>query len=144
MLYEECELINKYSKYGIKIPECIAIDPTDSRLNISIEVKRICGNHLPSDYEGQERRTLRIRDKIIWPWGETVKNSFIKAHPMIISDMNIHTHHNVFIVPSSLSNRIMKRVSNKIKECVIMYESESMCKHVVHIIKGNDELFDRL
>ncbi len=146
LLYEEEHLIKLYSrKYGIKIPECIAKDPQDPGKIISVEVKRICGNHLPCDYQGQERRILRFRDKIVWPWSETVKNSLLKAHPYIINDMNVSTHHNVFIIPSSLTQRNKKRVCRQIQSSVeSFYDIMPPCNHVIHVIEGGDKLFDRL
>lgn len=146
ILYEENELISMYACQGIKIPECIAQDPHDPSNNISIEVKRICGNTLPADYEGQDRRILRERgDKITWPWGKTIHDSLLKAHPLIIHELNIHTHHSIFVVPKSLNkkslNRLCKHVYKLINE---KYYNTPKCKTVVHVIQGDDSMFDRL
>ena len=144
ILCEETELINKYAHRGIKIPECIAIDPHDSKKTISVEAKRICGNHLPADYEGQKRRILRSRDKIVWPWTATIRNSLIKAHPSIVNDFCVHTHHSIFILPSSLPDKKIKRVCSRIQSFIENCDDLIDCKLVVHIITGKDNLFDRL
>tara|TARA_B100000214_G_scaffold374022_1_gene355691 strand:- start:432 stop:1022 length:591 start_codon:yes stop_codon:yes gene_type:complete len=146
ILYCEDELILKYAWQGIKIPECIAVDPLNPSNNISIEVKRICGNNLPQDYVGQDRRTLRERgDKITWPWGKTIHDSLSKAHPLIVSELNVHTHHSIFVVPKSLSKKKLKRLCNHVYTIVCeKYYNIPICNTVVHVIQGDDIMFDRL
>ena len=145
ILWEENELITKYAQKGIKIPECIAVDPLNPSNNISVEVKRICGNSLPLDCSGQIRRKLRNRrDQITWPWGKTILDSFLKAHPIIINEMNVKTHHIIFVVPNSLSkknlNKLCRHVYSHICE---RYLDTLNCDAVIHIIQGNDNMFDR-
>ena len=142
----ETELIDKYASQGVKVPECIAEDPSNPGRLISVEVKRICGNQLPLDYTGQERRKLRKRNKLIWPWGSTISNSLLKAHPQIVADLKIERHWIVFVVPDSLSNRSLKRMCERIESWVVKgIELVDMpVKYVdVHIIQGDDRLFDR-
>ena len=146
ILYEEDDLITKYAWKGIKIPECIAVDPADSTSIISVEVKRICGNNLPKDYQGQDKRFLRDRgDKIMWPWGKTIQDSLLKAHPLIVKELNVNTHHSVFVVPKSLSKKTLRRLCNHVYTNVCeKYYNIPNCNTVVHVIQGDDSMFDRL
>ena len=146
ILYEEDELITKYAWKGIKIPECIAVDPSDSNSIISVEEKRICGNNLPKDFNGQDRRILRDRgDRITWPWGKTIHDSLLKAHPVIVQELNVNTHHSVFVVPKSLNKKTLRRLCNHVYTNVReKYSDIPNCNTVVHVIQGDDAMFDRL
>jgi len=144
-IVREDELIKKYSQLGIKTPECIAFDPNDSSKIISIEVKRICGNRLPCDYTGQKHRYMKYRNKIIWPWGKTVKTAFEKAHSNIVSDLGINTHHAVFVIPNSLTKRASRRLCERIEAYTKAYGSYTTVRNlIVHVIQGDDAMFDRL
>lgn len=149
VLVEEDVLIHKYACQGVRVPECIALDPDDPDRIISIEVKRICGNQLPLDFTGQVRRKLKHRNEIVWPWSKTIHASIEKAHPKIVSDMGVQRHHIVFVVPSSLTPRSLQRLCTRIQTSVSrsldeFSNSEYLMRHyIVHIIQGDDILFDR-
>ena len=125
ILYEEDELITKYAWKGIK---------------------RICGNNLPKDFNGQDRRILRDRgDRITWPWGKTIHDSLLKAHPVIVQELNVNTHHSVFVVPKSLNKKTLRRLCNHVYTNVReKYSDIPNCNTVVHVIQGDDAMFDRL
>jgi hypothetical protein len=142
----EEDLIQRYANDGIRVPECVALDPADRDKIISVEVKRICGNQLPLDFEGQERRKVRSRSRLIWPWITTIMNSIAKAHPQIVADLKIHTHHVVFVLPSSLPSRSLRRLCDRICKYTVLKldDMDLPVRHVVvHIIQGKDFLFDR-
>lgn len=146
IILSEDALISKYSSRGLKVPEIVAYDPKDPSRIISVEVKRICGNQLPLDHTGQTRRKLKRGNHYVWPWTTTVRNAFSKAHPQLVQDMNIHAHHIVFVIPLSLSQRSLNRISDRI--CAASRQEVQHCNlnlnHVIiHVVQGNDILFDR-
>lgn len=144
VILEEDALIRRYS--GMKVPEMVAVDPCHSDRIISVEVKRICGNQLPLDHTGQERRKLKRHGHYIWPWKTTVSKSLWKAHPKLVNDLHIHAHHIVFVIPKSLSTRALNRLCHRIREaCEDEVENcELTLNHVIiHVIQGDDFMFDR-
>lgn len=146
VLSPEADLISRYARQGVRVPECIAVDPQHPDRVISVEVKRICGNQLPLDFCSQTRRKLRRRNRLVWPWETTIYNSVIKAHPAIVADYNVNTHHIVFVIPGSLDARTSARLCKRICDSVRnTYTKLTLpLRHmVVHIIQGRDELFDR-
>ena len=145
VIIREEDLINMYANRSIKIPECIAVDPNDSSKIISVEVKRICGNNLPKDYEGQKRRIKRgRRNKIVWPWEKTIVEGMTKAHPTLINDMQITAHHSVFVIPSSLNKKELRKVCSHIVNTALDKQDHLHCHTTVHVIQGNEFMFDRL
>lgn len=143
---EEDALIDRYASMGLKVPEMIALDPLDPDRIISVEVKRICGNQLPIDEKNCERRKLKRRNHYIWPWEKTICNSMMKAHSQIVTDMKIYAHHIVFVIPSSLDRRALRRMCIRIQESC--YSNIGECameldRMFVHVIQGDDSLFDR-
>ena len=71
----------------------------------------------------------------------------MKAHPRLVSEMNIHAHHVVFIVPLSLSQRSLRRMCERISMTSTEEARACNLKHLnhltIHIIRGSDILFDR-
>ena len=146
ILHEEDELIALFACHGLRVPECIALDPSDPDRIISVEVKRICGNELPLDYTGQTRRKLRSRNQLVWPWNTTIYNSILKAHPLIIERYRIQRHLVVFVIPYSLNERARNRMCERIQSSVQrnFEKAPDALRHmVVYIIQGDDVLFDR-
>lgn len=146
VILDEDDLINRYSSMGLKVPEVVAIDPFHKDRIISVEVKRICGNQLPLDFTGQTRRKLKRGKHYIWPWQTTIYNSLRKAHPILVKELKIHVHHIVFVIPSSLTRRSLQRMCDQIcLNCQKQIQDfEMILNHVtVHVIQGDDELFDR-
>ena len=146
ILCEEEAFIDKYASQGVRVPECVAQDPIHPDRIITVEVKRICGNQLPLDFTGQSRRKLRKRNQLVWPWGTTIWNSLNKAHPQIIEDFGVQRHHVVFVVPNSLTQRSLQRLCDRIQVWVTksLEKDSTPLKHIiVHIIQGDDTLFDR-
>ena len=144
VLYEEDDLILRYAPLGIKTPEVVARDPTNPQRIISVEVKRICGNTLP--LENGHRRKLKNRNVIIWPWTQTVYQSLEKANKKIVHELGIHRHHVVFVVPRSLEKRVLNRLVSRIESTTenYMHRIQLPVRHVViHVIQGDDTLFDR-
>jgi hypothetical protein len=145
ILLGEDALIDRYASLGLKVPEVIAIDPNHADRVISVEVKRICGNQLPLDHTNQVRRKLKRGNHYIWPWQTTIYNSVQKAHPKLVSDLKIHVHHIVFVVPLSLDRRSLQRMCDRI--CAACHKEASGVEYLnhitIHIIQGQDSLFDR-
>ena len=145
ILLTEDALIERYWPH--KVPEIVAVDPRDSSRIISVEVKRICGNQLPLDRTGQTRRKLKRGNHYVWPWRTTIRNAFLKAHPQLVRDMNIHAHHIVFVVPHSLSPKSLKRICKQIQTTSneeIQTCNLNLKRVAVHIVQGNDVLFEQL
>ena len=146
VILDEDDLIDRFSSLGMKVPEVVAFDPFHKDRVISVEVKRICGNQLPLDFTGQVRRKLKRGKHYIWPWKNTIYNSLKKAHPILVKEYNIHVHHIVFVIPNSLKRRSLQRMCDQIRfNCQNQIQDfEMILNHVtVHVIQGNDELFDR-
>ena len=142
----EHELINEFESV---VPEGIFYHPNNDKI-ISVEVKRIVGNNLPSDdsYDGDRRRFIRRRKQIVWPWLSTVEAALQKANECVIQTYFVEEHHMVFVIPESLSVRISQRITEHIhksvKKCITQgYNKIKSNKIHTHVIQGPDILFDR-
>tara|TARA_B100000787_G_scaffold155797_1_gene131525 strand:- start:413 stop:907 length:495 start_codon:yes stop_codon:yes gene_type:complete len=141
MIVSERELIDNYGTQGMNVPEAIF---TVDNQRITVEVKRIPGNNLPDD--GSPRRSLRRRNRIIWPWTSTVERALKKTSPLLSFDYDIVCHHVVFVIPDTLARKKKMRLHNHVNTAVDQYKNDD-CVHPnirVHIIDGPLVLFDRL
>ena len=139
-LHSETELIELHRR---TVPEGIFRHPLTQRI-ISVEVKRIVGNTLPSD----ARRKLRDRRGIMWPWRNTVHMAIAKAHDDIVRLHGVEEHHVVFVVPDTLARRAYDRLVRHIIDATNEYlrcayhPLDSKCIHT-YVARGPPALFDR-
>lgn len=139
MIHDICE--------DCTVPEAIFKHPITGKL-ISVEVKRIVGNNLPNEGKRQ-RKLIRRRKQIIWPWSSTVEAALSKANETIVKYYMVEEHHVVFIIPDFLSSRDSNRVETHIYASVNNYfeKFDSVIRRnriFVNIVKGPSELFDRV
>ena len=141
---DEQTLISCYAQNGIQVPEAIFYNPHIGQ-NVSIEVKRIPGNVIPTGPH-EDPRKLRRRNLIVWPWKRTVESAIIKAHPKIVQTYNIRHHHVVIVVPECLCDRQYKRIARHVQttvESFLRANALNVPKLHTHIIRGPNDLFDR-
>jgi hypothetical protein len=144
----EKELINEQEEGCV--PEGIFKDNKGRKI-ISVEVKRIVGNDLPSEAHEKttKRKLIRRRKHIVWPWTSTVVAALSKANSKIVERYNVNEHHIVFVIPESMDNRSYERLLRHIDDSVRQYFSYCQDlplkknKFFVHSLRGPSMLFDR-
>ena len=140
----EHELVRLFK--NVPVPEGIFIDK-DSQC-VSVEVKRIIGNSLPSMAGGRRhiKRSTRGRQHIIWPWTSSVENALAKLHVDIAAEYNVKVHHAVFLVPRSLPRKSQNKVVEHINTTASRFLQARVfsTKVCYHIFVCNDNIFDRL
>tara|TARA_B110001452_G_scaffold43466_2_gene33300 strand:+ start:11774 stop:12232 length:459 start_codon:yes stop_codon:yes gene_type:complete len=140
----EEELIRRFR--GMRVPEGIFVNDRDEC--VSVEVKRIIGNTLPSMAGGRRhiKRSVRGREHIIWPWTSSVENALSKLRLEIAKTYDIKVHHAVFLIPYSLPERSRRRVIEHITTVATRHLQtyDTSTKVVYHIFQSDETIFDRL
>ena len=130
----EHELMQEYTT---RVPEGIFLK--DGKI-VSVEVKRIIGNRLPTFQNPDRRRYIVQRGQIIWPWKSTVEVALKKSFSQAILDYRVHTHYVVIVIPESLTEHHKSRIRKHVKQI----STDTMIKTKVCIFEGPDQLFHRI
>jgi len=139
----ESELIKMFN--GLKVPE--AIFYVDGKM-MSIEVKRIIGNTLPSCGEGKRnvKRYVKGKHRISWPWTSSVECALSKLHRSVAENFAINLHLAVFLIPEYLSNSTKNRINRHIHDVAnnffITHVTSTKVKYL--ILNCERKYFDRL
>jgi hypothetical protein len=142
-IVSEDELIRSFD--GLKVPEAIF---DDNGKIVSVEVKRIIGNALPSCGQGKRniRRFVKGREKIIWPWTSSVESACSKLHSSIAKKFAIDLHLAVFLIPECLSNSVKSRIARHIRyaACNFLTSNVTSTRVKYFIFTCEEKYFDRL
>ena len=130
-------------EFTCPVPEGIWTCPTDSNKRISVEVKRVIGNWLPLEHANDYRRTVKRRDRIIWPWKSTVEGAITKAESDAIQSYMVDVHYAVFVIPESLDVSHQNKVRKHIYRIASAVTVHKKPKVSIIILRGPDSLFYR-
>lgn len=145
VLCDEKRLIQTFAHMGVKVPEAIVL--MDGKV-VSIEVKRVAGNRLPSETKedgSQYRRVVRSRTGVVWPWTKTIRNAFEKGNRFVVNAFSVTQHVVVIVYPDTLDKKNERRLIRHVERAVSDSTSHDRCCKVrVVTIAGGEELFDRI
>ena len=145
----ECELVRRFE--NTCVPEGIFDAPEGHAM--SVEVKRIVGNTLPSDVTRRAPRKITrracfgARSRIVWPWTSSVETALCKLDERIARAYGVKVHVAVFLVPRSLPSRCKGRVRDhihRVAQSVLSGPTLLSTKTIYHIVECDDVFFERL
>jgi len=130
----ERELMQEYTTH---VPEGIFL--MNGKV-VSVEVKRIIGNWLPTEQNPDGRRRIIRRGQIVWPWRSTIESALRKSCSPAVLDYKVQIHYVAIVIPESLSEHHKSRLEKHIRQI----STDTMIKTKVCIFEGPDQLFDRI
>lgn len=142
----ECELMRECTDGPV--PE--GIWEVDEGRRISVEVKRIAGNTLPTIHNPDGRRCIVKRGRIVWPWESTVEYAIHKCKSQAVTDHRVDVHYAVFLIPESMSQPVQLRTYRHIQQTAqrtidaIRSEERLSVKVRAIMTRAPDAVFDRL